>query len=518
MQILDQCEKSLSEARAGDKKRIQMLEKELLNCSQEIEGMEVLQDEVVSLREELKRFSSKQFSLIQELGYKEIELEKSALSVEKLEDSISSIVLESQLEVESMKLDMMALEQSLFEAKKIQEETLDENNKLSKSIEELQVALQDAQKVILCLNEENRELKEKLDTANKTSKISSQKDEYWLVNKDRPLLKTQSSLSKQGNNSTIAKDTSTSEVHGPHVGRSVIFLDPAADSKWEMERSQQIQEYECVIKKLKEELREEKSRAKEEAEDLVQEMAELRYQLTNLLEEECKRRACIEHASLQRIAELEAQAGTVLIRPESAVDNDLKASPDVHKINEMAFNFCHVTIFFNLQPKIKVLHLGEIFLHLRHEKESAACNFASMEDDFANCAAHDSIKKMNLVGEDDDLGALRDKDCRADDEALDLVGAIWLSLFLAVWVGGLRKSCDGRGAKVIWIARQLEEIATLMVVAMEVARDGCHGSLQERLRDGMVTLDDLCDMVTLISVTVSVRVRWRRYDFGFCLG
>ncbi|XP_014505597.1 cingulin-like protein 1 isoform X2 [Vigna radiata var. radiata] len=335
VKILEQCEKSLSEARAGDKKRIQILEKELLNCSQEIdylqdqlsarnaevnyleerahnlelklEGMEVLQDEVVRLREELKRFSSKQFSLIQELGYKEIELEKSALSVEKLEDSISSIALESQLEVESMKLDMMALEQSLFEAKKIQEETLDENNKLSKSIEELQVALQDAQKIILSLNEENRELKEKLDTANKTSKISSQKDEYWQVNKDRPLRKTQSSLSKQGNNSSIEKDTSTSEVHGPHVGRSVIFFDPAADSKREMERSQQIQEYECVIQKLKEELREEKSRAKEEAEDLVQEMAELRYRLTSLLEEECKRRACIEHASLQRIAELEAR-------------------------------------------------------------------------------------------------------------------------------------------------------------------------------------------------------------------
>ncbi|XP_027915558.1 outer dense fiber protein 2 isoform X3 [Vigna unguiculata] len=279
MQILEQCEKSLAEARAGDKKHIQRLEKELLNCSQEIdylqdqlsarnaevnylgerahslelklEGMEVLQEEVFSLREELKRFSSKQFSLIQELGYKEIELEKSTLSMEKLEDSISSIALESQFEVESMKLDMMALEQSLFEAKKIQEETLDENNKLSKSIEELQVALQDAQKIIISLNEENRELKEKLDTANKTSKISSQKDEYWLENKDRPLLKTQSSLSEQGNNSTIAKDTSTSEVHGPHVRRSVIFLDPAADSKWEMESSQQIQEYECVIKRLK---------------------------------------------------------------------------------------------------------------------------------------------------------------------------------------------------------------------------------------------------------------------------
>lgn len=48
-------------------------------------------------------------------------------------------------------------------------------------------------------------------------------------------------------------------------------------------------------------------KAKEEAEDLAQEMAELRYQMTGLLEEECKRRACVEQASLQRIAELEAQ-------------------------------------------------------------------------------------------------------------------------------------------------------------------------------------------------------------------
>lgn len=54
-------------------------------------------------------------------------------------------------------------------------------------------------------------------------------------------------------------------------------------------------------------MREEKSKAKEEADDLAQEMAELRYQMTGLLEEECKRRACIEQASLQRISELEAQ-------------------------------------------------------------------------------------------------------------------------------------------------------------------------------------------------------------------
>lgn len=48
-------------------------------------------------------------------------------------------------------------------------------------------------------------------------------------------------------------------------------------------------------------------KAKDEAEDLAQEMAELRYQITGLLEEERKRRACIEQASLQRIAQLEAQ-------------------------------------------------------------------------------------------------------------------------------------------------------------------------------------------------------------------
>lgn len=48
-------------------------------------------------------------------------------------------------------------------------------------------------------------------------------------------------------------------------------------------------------------------KAREEAEDLAQEMAELRYQITGLLEEECKRRAYVEQISLNRIAELEAQ-------------------------------------------------------------------------------------------------------------------------------------------------------------------------------------------------------------------
>lgn len=182
------------------------LEEHVHSLELKLEGMEDLQGEVLSLREELKRSNSKQFSLIQELDSKEIELEKAALSIVKLEESFSSIALESQFEVESIKLDMMALEQSLFEAKKIQDETLHENNRLCSSIEELQAALQDAQKIIISLNEENRELKEKLDTANKNSRISSQKDEYWLENKQRSQLQTQSSLSEQGNNSIVPED------------------------------------------------------------------------------------------------------------------------------------------------------------------------------------------------------------------------------------------------------------------------------------------------------------------------
>ncbi|CAN6714125.1 unnamed protein product [Malus baccata var. baccata] len=75
-----------------------------------------------------------------------------------------------------------------------------------------------------------------------------------------------------------------------------------------------IQDLELFNEVLQEELKEEKLKANEEAEDLAQEMAEFslfRYtdRMTGLLEEECKRRACIEQASLHRIAELEAQNG-----------------------------------------------------------------------------------------------------------------------------------------------------------------------------------------------------------------
>ena len=58
---------------------------------------------------------------------------------------------------------------------------------------------------------------------------------------------------------------------------------------------------------FQEELREVKLKAKEEAEDLTQEMAELRYQFTDMLELESRRRALVEEASIRRVQDLEAQ-------------------------------------------------------------------------------------------------------------------------------------------------------------------------------------------------------------------
>ncbi|XP_075660579.1 uncharacterized protein LOC142630467 isoform X1 [Castanea sativa] len=341
--------KSLSEARTEDKKHIEKLEKELLNCFQEIDylqdqlnvrntevnflekhvhslelklsDMEDLPENVDRLREELKRSASERLFLLQELESKEVELQNSNLCIEKLEKSISSMALESECEIESMRLDITALEQSCIEAKKIQEETVQEKARMNGLIEELEVQFKNAQKIMEHLDKENKELKEKLDKSETNARVFCQKIEEWLENKDRSDQKYQTSLSKPENKISISKEISSyGKVMGPLLSKLAMVGAPDADSINKMEKmSQQIQEYEILVKQLKEELREEKLRAKEEAEDLAQEMAEFRYQITGLLEEECKRRACIEQASLQRIAELEAQVQKEKRKPYTAV-------------------------------------------------------------------------------------------------------------------------------------------------------------------------------------------------------
>lgn len=340
--------KSLSEARTEDKEHIEKLEKELLNCFQEIDylqdqlnvrntevncleehvhslelklsDMEDLPEKIDRLREELKRSTSEQLFLLQELQSKEVELQNSNLCIGKLEESISSMALESECEIESMRLDITALEQSCLEAKKIQEETVQEKARMNGLIEELEIQFQSAQKIMEHLDKENKELKEKLDKSEMNARVFCQKIEEWLGNKDRSDQKSQTSLSKPENKFSIYKEISYGEVMGQLLSKLAMVQAPDTDSRNEMEKmSRQIQDYEILVKQLKEELREEKLRAKEEAEDLAQEMAEFRYQITGLLEEECRRRACIEQASLQRIAELEAQVQKEKRKPYTAV-------------------------------------------------------------------------------------------------------------------------------------------------------------------------------------------------------
>ncbi|KAM7480076.1 hypothetical protein LguiA_028289 [Lonicera macranthoides] len=328
---LEQHVKKLSEARAEDKEQMAKLERELSNCSQEIDylqdqlnarnnevnclgdhaqslelkvtDMENLEAMVGSLREELKRSDTEHLFLVQELENKELELKNSRLRIEKLEEKLSLVRLEYQCEVESMKLDLMSFEQSFFEADKIEEGSTEEKASIDGMIKNLEFQIKEAQNVIKCLDEENKELREKLDTSERNARLFCQKMEHqfpdWLENKDA-----------QSSSSEPEKDTSIcGEILGPLLSKLVnTRRGPDADLKDKMENmSCQIREYELLVRQLKEELRDEKLKAKEEAEDLAQEMAELRYQITGLLEEECKRRACIEQISLQRIAKLEAQ-------------------------------------------------------------------------------------------------------------------------------------------------------------------------------------------------------------------
>ncbi|KAL5746762.1 hypothetical protein ACOSQ2_024059 [Xanthoceras sorbifolium] len=329
--------KSLSEARTEDKKHIQKLERELMNCSQEIDylqdqlnarnaevhclnehvhklelnlvDMENLQNKVGQLEEELNRSNSERLLWIEELESKEEELQNSALCIEKLEESMSSSALESQCEIESLKLDIMALEKSCFEVKKIQNENVHEKVRMNSLIEELEIRARDAREIIECLDKENKELREKLLTSETNCRAFCKKIEEWMEKEDTTEINFQSFVSDLERYLPISKEMSScGKVFGALLSKLTLVRAPDAELEEKME-SMLVQtcEYDLLVKQLKEELREEKLKSKEEAEDLAQEMAELRYQMTSLLEEECKRRACIEQASLQRIAELEAQ-------------------------------------------------------------------------------------------------------------------------------------------------------------------------------------------------------------------
>lgn len=182
------------------------LEEHVHSLELKLSGMEDLPENVDRLREELKRSASERLFLLQELESKEVELQNSNLCIEKLEKSISSMALESECEIESMRLDITALEQSCLEAKKIQEETVQEKARMKGLIEELEVQFQNAQKIMEHLDKENKELKEKLDKSETNARVFCQKIEEWLENKDRSDQKYQTSLSKPENKISTSKE------------------------------------------------------------------------------------------------------------------------------------------------------------------------------------------------------------------------------------------------------------------------------------------------------------------------
>ncbi|KAL8465199.1 hypothetical protein ACS0TY_034629 [Phlomoides rotata] len=320
--------KTLSESRAEDKKRITDLERELSNCIQEIDflqdqlsmrnmslncpgeqvcscrsklaDIENLAEEVEMLREQINQSESERSLLVQEIEDKVDEIRYSASRIVDLEESISSMSLEYQCEIESMNLDSINLEQNLSKTKRLLEERTKENSRMNGLIQDLELRNQDAYKVIESLEKENKDLKEKLRRSDMSTKAFVMGVEEQL----HELLGETDGKSS----SKLEKDTSTyGNALGPLFSKLAILKAPDADLRNKMEMSRQIDEYELLTRRLKEELREERMKSKEEAEDLAQEMAELRYQLTVMLEDECKRRANIEHISLQRISELEAQ-------------------------------------------------------------------------------------------------------------------------------------------------------------------------------------------------------------------
>ncbi|VFQ76477.1 unnamed protein product [Cuscuta campestris] len=252
-----------------------MLGEEVCCLQLKLKDKEILEEEMGRLKEELEN--------------KELELQSSTLLIEKLEESISSVGLEYQCEIESLKLDMTTLEQHIVELKKSQKNAL---------FHDTELYARDAEGYIEHLERENGILKEQLQNCEKNVKVFCQIVEEqcpeWIVTGHEAVLDNNVS--------------SCGDILGPLLTKLTILGASGVNFKDETNtQSNEIQNYESLVEKLKEDLKLERLKGKEEAEDLAQEMAELRYHMTGLLEEEQKRRACIEQLSLQRISKLEAQ-------------------------------------------------------------------------------------------------------------------------------------------------------------------------------------------------------------------
>lgn len=158
------------------------------NLQLKLANLENMEEEVTRLREELETSNAERLYLFQQLENKELEIEGSALCIERLEESIASIGLEHQFEIESMKLDLIAMEQNYFEAKKSQDETAQDSGMMNELIHDLELQIHDAEKVFESVEKENVNLREQLQASELNAKTFSEKVEElfrgWIPNND----------------------------------------------------------------------------------------------------------------------------------------------------------------------------------------------------------------------------------------------------------------------------------------------------------------------------------------------
>lgn len=120
--------------------------------------LEKFPERVRVMDNELIRSDSQCWLLMEEVRCKEEELQKAASQIEKLE----STALDSQCEIESLKLDVTNLEQRLFEAGSFAQHAAEHKARIDKLRGEHEIQLLDAQKTIDQLVLENKQLKELL--------------------------------------------------------------------------------------------------------------------------------------------------------------------------------------------------------------------------------------------------------------------------------------------------------------------------------------------------------------------
>lgn len=286
---------TLLESHPNDKKHIKQLEKELKNCTLEIG---YLQDEL-GVRNI-------------EVNCKYEDIEKYLRRIEELEAAITYAALESQCEIESLKFDMIAMEERCFQAESLSQQMAEDKAKMQEVLKECEMQLHEAHDTISFLEMENNELKLELKGSERKFRDLHYKIEEHLSNWLKDISSTGAGMLLSpvlsGNHSSLIGYCTCEEVLCPLVSKLILLETWDENVKNELqEMANQVQESEFLVEKLKEELREEKLKAKEEAEDLTQAMAELRYEITGMLEEECKRRSFIEQASLKRIHDLEEQ-------------------------------------------------------------------------------------------------------------------------------------------------------------------------------------------------------------------